>query len=228
MKSGILYKEIASSIKKDLLNGKYPVGTLIPSENELETKFDVSKITIRNAIQLLETEGFLEKKQGIGTMVISDRLFNKLSKADSFTSILQKSGKKIEKEVLSIENIEPKEFADVNHRITKIERVYCLDGVPYIYFTHFILFTDHLSEFKNINQKSLYSVIKEMGENIGSFKDSFKAIHLDSKNKRILKTDLDLGIQRERCSYNSAGELIEFSRSIYLTDLNDYKIDYEI
>jgi len=47
---GLLYIEIAETLKKDILEGIYPVGTQIPTENELEVKFSVSKITVRKAI----------------------------------------------------------------------------------------------------------------------------------------------------------------------------------
>lgn len=50
---GLLYIEIAETLKKDILAGIYPVGTQIPTENELEVKFSVSKITVRKAIEIL-------------------------------------------------------------------------------------------------------------------------------------------------------------------------------
>jgi Transcriptional regulators len=43
----ILYQKVADDIKKNILSGTYEVGSLIPTENELEQKYDVSKITIR-------------------------------------------------------------------------------------------------------------------------------------------------------------------------------------
>ena len=42
---------------------------MIPSENELQQIYDVSRATVRKAIQLLVNEGFMEKKKGKGTFV---------------------------------------------------------------------------------------------------------------------------------------------------------------
>ena len=66
---GPLYIEVAESIKSAILNGVYPVGTQIPTENELEQTFNVSKITVRKAIEILSNEGYVEKKSGKGTTV---------------------------------------------------------------------------------------------------------------------------------------------------------------
>ena len=83
-RKSVLYLEVADQIKEDILSGKYPVGTFLPTETELEELFNVSKITIRRAIEMLATEEFVEKKCR-GTTVLSNRPYNKLSKAGTFT-----------------------------------------------------------------------------------------------------------------------------------------------
>ena len=46
----VLYLEVADKIKEDIFSGKYPVGSMLPTESELEELFQVSKITVRKAI----------------------------------------------------------------------------------------------------------------------------------------------------------------------------------
>ena len=46
-RKNLLYVDIAEDIRKSILNGVYKVGELMPTENELEEKYQVSKITIR-------------------------------------------------------------------------------------------------------------------------------------------------------------------------------------
>ena len=62
----VLYLEVADKIKEDIFSGKYPVGTMLPTENELEEMFQVSKITVRKAIELLATDEYVEKKADEG------------------------------------------------------------------------------------------------------------------------------------------------------------------
>ena len=42
-KTRVLYLEVAEKIKEDIFSGKYPVGTMLPTETELEKLFGVSK-----------------------------------------------------------------------------------------------------------------------------------------------------------------------------------------
>ncbi|TVT06745.1 GntR family transcriptional regulator, partial [Enterococcus durans] len=101
----VLYLEVADKIKEDIFSGKYPVGTMLPTENELEELFQVSKITVRKAIELLAADEYVEKKSGRGTTVLSNRPYNRLSKAASFTQILKNSQYEVRKETLELKKI---------------------------------------------------------------------------------------------------------------------------
>lgn len=46
----VLYLEVADKIKEDIFSGKYPVGTMLPTENELEEMFQVSKIDRKSVV----------------------------------------------------------------------------------------------------------------------------------------------------------------------------------
>lgn len=132
-------KKYQSKLRKKILNGSYPVGSYIPSELELEKLFDVSKVTIRQAVALLAAEGYVKKQRGKGTLVISNQLFNKLSKAKSFSTIIEESGFTIQKEILAIDVIDPAQDPLVKHAfdqpVTCIKRIYRLDGAAYIFLS---------------------------------------------------------------------------------------------
>lgn len=64
-----LYYKIEQEIKKWIAEGRYKTGELIPSEAELQKIFNASRLTIRDAIKHLAAQGFLEKKQGVGTYI---------------------------------------------------------------------------------------------------------------------------------------------------------------
>ena len=63
----VLYLEVADQLKEDIFSGKYPVGSMLPTETELEEMFGVSKITVRKAIELLAADEYVQKKSGKGT-----------------------------------------------------------------------------------------------------------------------------------------------------------------
>lgn len=68
---GPLYRRLAHEIKEDILAGVYPVGTLLPTEQELCDRFRASRYTVREALRLLEDDAMVERRQGRGTEVIS-------------------------------------------------------------------------------------------------------------------------------------------------------------
>lgn len=64
-----LYMEVYKKIKEDIILGKYPAGSLLPTEMELADAFFVSRITIQKAMQLLKKEGYISRTPGRGTFV---------------------------------------------------------------------------------------------------------------------------------------------------------------
>ena len=69
--SGAKYSQVGNSIIQKIEDGIYKTGEAIPSERELIEQFQVSRITIRKAIDELVAKGFLTKVQGKGTYVKS-------------------------------------------------------------------------------------------------------------------------------------------------------------
>jgi len=64
-----LYVQIYSIFLEKIENGEWPAGAQIPAEDELCRIYDVSKVTVREAIQELVREGYLKRLQGKGTFV---------------------------------------------------------------------------------------------------------------------------------------------------------------
>ncbi len=64
-----LYVQIYTIILEKIESGAWPAGTQIPPEDELCRIYDVSKATVREAVQELVREGYLTRQQGKGTFV---------------------------------------------------------------------------------------------------------------------------------------------------------------
>ena len=65
----IKYRDVKEQISRQIENGGYGLGQRLPSEKHLAAAHDVSIITIRQAVELLAREGYVEKVQGSGTFV---------------------------------------------------------------------------------------------------------------------------------------------------------------
>ena len=68
-KNAPLYQQIYDEIKDAIEKGVYAPKERIPSELELAEQYDVSRITVRRAVEELCSDGYLVKQQGRGTFV---------------------------------------------------------------------------------------------------------------------------------------------------------------
>ncbi|WP_461008778.1 GntR family transcriptional regulator [Streptomyces capparidis] len=64
-----LYKQLAAEIRKGMVSGEYPAGSLLPSETALIERYGVSRPTVRNAIAALRAQGLIEVVHGKGSYV---------------------------------------------------------------------------------------------------------------------------------------------------------------
>ena len=87
-----LYLQVKADIKNRILSKQYMPGDKLPTENELSDQYNVSKITIRKAIQNLSDEGYVNKVQGKGTFINfkKDKLY--LNKTSGFKESLSSLG----------------------------------------------------------------------------------------------------------------------------------------
>jgi GntR family transcriptional regulator/GntR family frlABCD operon transcriptional regulator len=63
------YLQLHQHLKKLILNGTYPEASLLPSEHELSKMHSLNRLTVRNALRLLEEDGYIFKRQGKGSIV---------------------------------------------------------------------------------------------------------------------------------------------------------------
>jgi DNA-binding GntR family transcriptional regulator len=66
-----LYKTLANALAQRIHNGDWVVGSNLPSEAALRTSFNASRHTLRHALQTLESDGLVLRRQGVPTQVIS-------------------------------------------------------------------------------------------------------------------------------------------------------------
>lgn len=63
------YVRLAQTIQGRIEDGTYPPGSRVPSENQLVQSFGMSRPTVVRALELLKRDGWLESRQGFGTIV---------------------------------------------------------------------------------------------------------------------------------------------------------------
>lgn len=84
-----LQRVLRDAIGADVIN----VGDAIPTERDLAIEFDISRITVRKAIDGLVSEGLLARRRGAGTFVVGSRVEKSFSKLSSFSEDMLSRGR---------------------------------------------------------------------------------------------------------------------------------------
>lgn len=84
------YQKISNELLREISAGKFPVGSMLPTELELCERFGVSRFTVREALRRLHDMGLLNRRRGSGTLVRSLEPQAALVQAlDSMSAMLQ-------------------------------------------------------------------------------------------------------------------------------------------
>lgn len=70
-KKGRKYTSLLEEMQERFEKGTYPVGSLLPTEDELCEEFQVSRYTLREALRLLERQGLIQRRRRAGTRVLA-------------------------------------------------------------------------------------------------------------------------------------------------------------
>jgi GntR family histidine utilization transcriptional repressor len=77
------FARVKQHLMAELSQGRWPAGTLMPSESALVAQFGVSRMTVNRALRELQTEGFIDRIQGVGTFAAqSHRMSSTLTVRD--------------------------------------------------------------------------------------------------------------------------------------------------
>lgn len=163
-----LYIQLTKIFLDEITSGRWQLEQQIPTEEDLCKKYDISKITVRQAINNLVTEGYLTKIQGKGTFVTCCAPGAGLAMKTRLTGDMFGEEVKAKKEILFKGLKEPPE--DVGNYLKTNDSIYCItskrlvDKEPAYIEESFIrsnLFPG--IEKADIAAGSLYSVLQEIG-----------------------------------------------------------------
>lgn len=223
-----VYLQIAESITGLIKGGTLPVGFVLPPERELCQRFGVSRMTLRQAVGILEREGLVESHRGRGTFVAPNRLRKQQQELRSFTEEIRSRGGKPQSQLLSFKLAEPTPSAreifqlDDSGRVYEIRRLRLKDDVPLAVEVAQIAqrFCPRLERF-DLQRNSLYQILEDSyGLRLGHSMEEISAQLPDAQNRKLLgisKHDAVLVI--DRTTYTDHGDALEVTKSTYRGDL---------
>lgn len=228
-----LYCQLAEKIENKIDSGEWAVGSCIPSERELSSQYEMSRITVRKAIDELERKGKLEKVQGKGTFVLNHQIVQNLGSVYSFSKEMEKQGRISSTKTLAREIIPADARVAKNLKIEEgtsvifLKRLRCdEDGkaimVEKTYFEEskypFVMDMD----FNNVG---LYKTLEEKyGIKIDRAIERFKACELTLSECQLLNCPIrQYGLLVRRLSY-SENELVCYSSIVSKGDTFEFTV----
>ncbi len=230
-KNGIpLYLQLKEKLLEDIkLN--YKVNDIIPAEGKLEKKYEVSRITVRKAIEELERDNVVIKKQGKGTYVQEQKVLYDANSIGSLTQRLSKQKHLLTTKSISFEIIEKEEehfVKDMLHcdKLLCIRRTRLLDEVPFALMINYFDINTVPDIDKKLNLESLYAFLKEeYNIEFHNAEEIVEAIIADETDS----TKLNIGkgaplLSLKRLSYDQKNNPIEYSNLVIRGDMYKHKI----
>jgi GntR family transcriptional regulator len=136
MKSLPRYMQVINYYIPLIKSGKLTEGEKMPTEEEICELFNISRITVRRALDGLQQGGYIYKQQGKGSFVMTKKTGFQLNHLKGFTEEMRILGKDPSSEIIAFDIVAPTEKAaevlniDKNQKIYLLERLRLADGVP--------------------------------------------------------------------------------------------------
>lgn len=230
------YEWIRKDLIKQIQNGIYAPGTELPSETELIEKYNVSRITIRHALNELYIKDYIEKKQGKRACVKRHPRIQTLDDVSSYTEQIQQQGMQPSREVISsglrlcMDEVIDLLHLDKTDPVYFLERVIYADAVPLCY-TYAILPYRYFRDIESFDfaANSLYDVLEhDYGVKITSSSVKIKAVAAEEEIADHLQVKKDFPLLYY-CGItygivNGKEEPIEYFINYSSTELFEYSI----
>jgi GntR family transcriptional regulator len=226
---GPRYVQLRQRLAEGIDQGLLKVGSSLPPEREIATITELSRVTVRKAIQALAKGGIITQKQGSGSFVASDglQIEQSLSRLTSFSEDMSRRGMAstsiwLERGVFMPSPDEVLAFAlSPDASVSRIARLRMADGKP-MAIERASLPTEMLPN-PLLVETSLYEILGQAGYRPVRALQKISAINLEEENAALLKVSPGkAGLRIERTSYLADGRTVEFTQSIYRGDAYNF------
>ena len=230
------HEQISDWLREQIQEGVYEDDDRLPSESELGERFDVSRITVRRALQTLESEGLLYRRQGLGSFVQDRRVHQPLVRLTDFVEDMEQAGITATSRLLEMTH-EPA-GVDVARRleveegqtVVRVERRRMGDDRPIAFDRTWLpVFYGHLLEGHDLDVDSIYHVLeREYDIPVLRGRYFIEAVNADPHVARHLEvSDGAALLLIERTSYTTGDKAMYFQRRYYRSDRVAYELELE-
>jgi GntR family transcriptional regulator len=181
-----------------LEEGQFREGDLIPTEREIGEQFQVSRITVRRAIDELVREGYLVTQQGKGTFVARPKIERPMTQMKSFSSATVDEGhqpgsrlltlrhEKAVGHVASVLNVDQSDWIWVIERLRLVDEEPIGVSIIYLHLPPDLSLTPAELE----QEVSLWSIIENKGITLSKSEETIQAIVAGEEQAALLQVEV--------------------------------------
>ncbi len=222
-----IYMQIVDSLMEQIERGEAAPGDRMGTERALATDFGVNRRTVRQALDVLERRGLVERIQGSGTFVSQPRLERGAAEFFHFTERVRQAGSAAGSQILSLERVVPSPLVaqelelPVGAEIYRCHRLRTVNGQPLVIET-FALPAALVPGFEvfDVGVRSVYEIMRtEYDVDVSHARQSLEAVTLSEIEAQWLGTIPGAPAMLERrLAFDDGGRPVDFGTDLYRGD----------
>jgi GntR family transcriptional regulator len=222
-----LYIQIAEGLLSQIESGELSPGDRLPPERDLSESLGVNRMTLRRALRVLETQGMVVRRHGVGTFVGEPKIDRQMDVVFRFTHGVQRRGLTPGAKIISLERVLvdgslSRELAvPVSSPAYKILRLRLINQEPVMLESYIIPAGRYPGlESRDLENRSIYEVMEsEYGVRIARARQSFEPVVASQFEAELLQVWVGAPLMLERrLSFDYEGCPVEYGRDRYRGD----------
>lgn len=229
-----IYLQLREIVREKIEDGEYPPGTAIPSENDLAEIYGINRLTVRNAVDTLVSEGLLKRVQGKGVYVLGEKVERDLDTLAGFSRTM------LDKKVKPSTEIFVKALRPAGGKYSKIfgigekEEIYFIKRVNYANDVPCSLENIYIPKYVmpkldgiDLSVFSLYEVYDFYKIKMRRAEQTLDLTCLEQSDARTLGIDASRSVLLfTSVSYDERDRAIEFTRNYTRADICDFQVNF--
>ncbi len=220
------YVQIANYLRDAIRLGRYAPGARLPAESALVAQSACSRITVRQGLKLLEDEGLLERRQGIGTFV-RKVIRQELSAVRTITEVMKSKGITPRVRVLGVGAVTPPAAVaramqlKAQEQLLMIERLYQNEHEVIARLQTFLPLSlqgqvDALCQ-QDIQTDTTYTILeRKLNIVLSGARQTIRAARADARDAACLGLELGAPVLvLDRVSHAADGQVVEYTMLHY-------------
>lgn len=228
-----LYTQLKELLRERILDGTYPPHSRMPSESELGKAFDVSRITVRQALGDLQKEGLIFKIHGKGTFVAKPKAFQNVSALQGLGESMTQMGYEVINRLRSFRHVPANALVaarlqvEEGSLVTEIRRVRLINREPVsLELTWLPKAVGEKLEKTDLVTRDIFLLLEnDCGIALGHADLAIDAVLADSDLTQALDVEEGSPIMRiERLTHAADGTPLDFEHLYYRGDAFQYRL----